>query len=176
MWQGNAPRTQSGTYSEQATVRSYVAGAYIQPPTIGNPGTDYATRAFIARGREAKDISAAEARNYIFGYVCINDVSDRSTQVDTEHRQHLVRAKSRPTYSPTGPYLTTDVDASKLDVWTKLNGKFEQQGNTSDMLFGVDEMVAYFSTHGFTAVIQSPHPRARAMRVGSKAPVAEGAG
>lgn len=35
----------------------------------------------------------------------------------------------------------------KLDVWTKLNGNYEQQGNTSDMLFGIDEMVAYFSTH-----------------------------
>ena len=34
-----------------------------------------------------------------------------------------------------------------LDIWTKLNGQFEQQGNTSDMLFNVHEMVAYFSTH-----------------------------
>ncbi|HEX4140345.1 MAG TPA: fumarylacetoacetate hydrolase family protein [Candidatus Methylacidiphilales bacterium] len=33
-----------------------------------------------------------------------------------------------------------------IDVWTKLNGKYEQQGNTSDMLFSVAEMVAYFST------------------------------
>jgi hypothetical protein len=68
-------------------------------------------------------------------------------QVDAEGQQHLVRAKSRPTYCPIGPYLTTGVDAMNLDVWTKLNGSFEQQGNTSDMLFSVDEMVAYFSTH-----------------------------
>lgn len=108
---------------------------------------DWETELAIVIGREARDISAAEAPNYIFGYVCLNDVSDRSTQVDAEHQQHLVRAKSRPTYSPIGPYLTTGIDASKLDVWTKLNGKFQQQGNTSDMLFGVNEMVAYFSTH-----------------------------
>jgi 2,4-didehydro-3-deoxy-L-rhamnonate hydrolase len=108
---------------------------------------DWETELAIVIGRETKDISAAEASNHIFGYVCLNDVSDRSTQVDAEHQQHLVRAKSRPTYSPIGPYLTTGIDASRLDVWTKLNGKFEQQGNTSDMLFGVNEMVAYFSTH-----------------------------
>jgi 2,4-didehydro-3-deoxy-L-rhamnonate hydrolase len=34
-----------------------------------------------------------------------------------------------------------------VDVWTKLNGHYEQQGNTSDMLFSVNDMVAYFSTH-----------------------------
>jgi 2-keto-4-pentenoate hydratase/2-oxohepta-3-ene-1,7-dioic acid hydratase in catechol pathway len=108
---------------------------------------DWETELAIVIGREARDISAAEVADYIFGYVCINDVSDRTTQVDAEGQQHLVRAKSRPTYSPIGPYLTTGIDGMKLDVWTKLNGRFEQQGNTSDMLFSVNEMVSYFSTH-----------------------------
>lgn len=85
--------------------------------------------------------------DYIFGYVCINDVSDRSTQVDADNQQHLVRAKSRPTYGPIGPYLTTGINPMDLDVWTKVNRRFEQQGNTSDMLFPVDEIVAYFSRH-----------------------------
>jgi 2,4-diketo-3-deoxy-L-fuconate hydrolase len=35
----------------------------------------------------------------------------------------------------------------KLDVWTKVNGHYEQQGNTSDMLFSVREIFAYFSRH-----------------------------
>lgn len=114
-----------------------------------NPGVklDWETELTIVIGREAKDITVAEAADYIFGYVCLNDVSDRATQVDEEGQQHLVRAKSRPTYCPIGPYLTTGIDPMKLDVWTKLNGKFEQQGDTSDMLFSVDEMTAYFSTH-----------------------------
>ncbi len=108
---------------------------------------DWETELAIVIGREAKDIAVAEAASHIFGYVCLNDVSDRATQVDAEHQQHLVRAKSRPTYTPIGPYLTTGIDGMKLDVWTKLNGKYEQQGNTSDMLFSIDDMVAYFSTH-----------------------------
>jgi 2,4-didehydro-3-deoxy-L-rhamnonate hydrolase len=108
---------------------------------------DWETELGIVIGREAKDISVAEAADYVFGYVCLNDVSDRSTQVDSEGQQHLVRAKSRPTYCPIGPYLVTGVDGMHLDIWTKLNGKFEQQGNTSDMLFNINEMVAYFSTH-----------------------------
>jgi 2,4-diketo-3-deoxy-L-fuconate hydrolase len=114
-----------------------------------NPGVklDWEVELGIVVEREARDISATDAADYIFGYVLLNDVSDRATQVDVEGQQHLVRAKSRPTYCPIGPYLTTGVDGMKLDVWTKLNGDYQQQGNTSDMLFGVRELLAYFSKH-----------------------------
>jgi 2,4-didehydro-3-deoxy-L-rhamnonate hydrolase len=106
---------------------------------------DWETELAIVVGREVQDITAEEAADYIFGYVCLNDVSDRSTQVDAQKQQHLVRAKSRPTYCPIGPYLTTGINPMDLDVWTKVNGHYEQQGNTSDMLFPVYEMLAYFS-------------------------------
>lgn len=108
---------------------------------------DWETELGIVIGREVQDIEAHEAADYIFGYVCLNDVSDRSTQVDAAKQQHLVRAKSRPTYCPTGPYLTIGIDPMNLDVWTKINGRYEQQGNTSDMLFSVHEMVAYLSRY-----------------------------
>lgn len=108
---------------------------------------DWETELAIVVGREVQDIEAHQAADYIFGYVCLNDISDRSTQVDAQGQQHLVRAKSRPTYCPIGPYLTTDIDPMNLDVWTKVNGQYEQQGNTSDMLFPVYQMLAYFSRH-----------------------------
>jgi 2,4-didehydro-3-deoxy-L-rhamnonate hydrolase len=34
-----------------------------------------------------------------------------------------------------------------VDLWTKVNGNYEQQGNTSDMIFAVYEMLSYFSHH-----------------------------
>jgi len=108
---------------------------------------DWETELAIVVGREAQDITAEEAAGCIFGYVCLNDISDRSTQVDAQKQQHLVRAKSRPTYCPIGPYLTTGINPSGLDVWTKVNGHYEQQGNTSDMLFSVYELLAYFSRY-----------------------------
>ncbi len=108
---------------------------------------DWETELAIVIGREVEDIEPNEAADYIFGYLCLNDVSDRATQLDAEKQQHLVRAKSRPTYTPIGPYLTTGIDPMNLDVWTKVNGHYEQQGNTSDMLFPVYEMLAYFSHH-----------------------------
>jgi len=108
---------------------------------------DWETELGIVIAREVQDIEADEAADYILGYVCLNDISDRSTQVDSYHQQHLVRAKSRPTYCPIGPYLTTGIDPMHLDLWTKVNDHYEQQGNTSDMLFPVYEMLAYFSRH-----------------------------
>lgn len=108
---------------------------------------DWEVELAIIVGREARDIAAADAADYIFGYVCICDISNRTTQVDEAGRQHLVRAKSRPGYSPIGPYLVTGVDGANLGLWTKLNGQLEQHGNTSDMLFPIGELLAYFSTH-----------------------------
>lgn len=108
---------------------------------------DWETELAIVIGREVQDIEPDKAADYIFGYVCLNDISDRATQVDAYHQHHLVRAKSRPTYCPIGPYLTTGINPMDLDVWTKVNGHYEQQGNTSDMLFNVYEMLAYFSRH-----------------------------
>ena len=114
-----------------------------------NPGVnlDWEVELAIVIGREALDIKAEDAADYIFGYVCLNDISDRTTQVDAAHQHHLVRAKSRPTYTPVGPYLTTGIDPMNLDLWTKVNGQYEQQGNTNDMIFPVYEMLAYFSRY-----------------------------
>ncbi|HVE11744.1 MAG TPA: fumarylacetoacetate hydrolase family protein [Paraburkholderia sp.] len=114
-----------------------------------NPGAklDWEIELAIVVGRETRDIAAADAAGHIFGFVCINDISNRTTQVDAQGQQHLVRAKSRPGYSPIGPYLVTGVDGMNLDLWTRLNGQLEQQGNTSDMLFSIGEMLAYFSAH-----------------------------
>jgi 2,4-didehydro-3-deoxy-L-rhamnonate hydrolase len=46
---------------------------------------DWETELAIVIGREVQDIQARDAADYIFGYVCLNDVSDRSTQVDGAH-------------------------------------------------------------------------------------------
>jgi 2,4-diketo-3-deoxy-L-fuconate hydrolase len=120
-------------------------------PISRSPNTgvklDWETELAIVVGRDVQDITAEEAAGHIFGYICVNDVSDRSTQVDSQKQQHLVRSKSRPTYCPIGPYLTTGINPMDLDIWTKVNGHYEQQGNTSDMLFPVYEMLAYFSRH-----------------------------
>jgi 2,4-didehydro-3-deoxy-L-rhamnonate hydrolase len=108
---------------------------------------DWEVELAVVIGREAQDIEAKDVDDYIFGYVCLNDISDRATQIDAEHQQHLVRAKSRVTYSPIGPYLATGIDPMNLDLWTKVNGNYEQRGNTSDMIFNIHEIVSYFSRY-----------------------------
>ncbi len=134
------PPTEPEVFSKATTS---LTGPYDPISRGPNKGVklDWEVELAIVVGRKAQDVTAAEAANYIFGYACLNDVSDRATQ------QHLVPAKSRPGYCPIGPYLVTGVDGMKLDLWTKLNGNDEQQGNTSDMLFSINEMFAYLSRH-----------------------------
>ncbi|MCX6355333.1 MAG: fumarylacetoacetate hydrolase family protein [Candidatus Aureabacteria bacterium] len=112
-----------------------------------NPGVklDWETELGVVIGRRAEDISREEASACISGYVCVNDISDRATQIDAGGPRHRVRAKSRSTYCPVGPYLVRGIDPGQIDVWTKVNGTIEQQGNTRDMLFDVYELVAYIS-------------------------------
>ncbi len=63
-----------------------------------NPGTKLDWEVELAIVVDAKRRTSPPPRrpDYIFGYVCLNDISDRATQVDSEGGQHLVRAKSRP--------------------------------------------------------------------------------
>ena len=109
-------------------------------PEQGN--LDSETEFTVIGREEAKDITTVKAAAPIFGDVYLNDVSDRAAQVDAEGQQHLVRAKYRPAYCPTGSYLTTGVDGMNLNMRTKLNCQFEQRGNTNDMLFQRHEIRA----------------------------------
>lgn len=141
-----SPPTEPEVFLKAVTSLSGPSDPISRGPNAGMK-LDWEVELAIVVGRETSDISAARAPDHIFGYVCLNDISDRNTQVDGSGAQHLVRAKSRPGYTPIGPYLVTGVDGMNLDLWTKLNGRIEQQGNTSDMLFSINEMLAYFSRY-----------------------------
>jgi 2-keto-4-pentenoate hydratase/2-oxohepta-3-ene-1,7-dioic acid hydratase in catechol pathway len=59
-----------------------------------------------------------------------------------------VKGKSAPTFGPIGPWLVTAdevADPQNLDLWLKLNGETVQHSSTSDMIFGVAEIIAYMS-------------------------------
>src|ERR1700733_3516359 len=91
------------------------------------------TELAIVVGREVQDITAEEAAGYIFGYVCLNDVSDRPTQVDAQKATPCAFKVASDVLSDRA-HLTTGINPMNLDVWTKVKGRFEQQGNTRDML------------------------------------------
>lgn len=105
---------------------------------------DYEVELGVVIGRTAKDVEAADARDYIAGYTAINDVSARDAQFEDEQ---FLRGKSYDTFAPMGPTLVPDehLDPGNLDVACRVNGETRQESNTEQFIFGVEEVVEYIS-------------------------------
>jgi 2-keto-4-pentenoate hydratase/2-oxohepta-3-ene-1,7-dioic acid hydratase in catechol pathway len=108
---------------------------------------DYEVELAVVMGDTAKDVSAADALNSVFGYATANDLSARDLQTRTS--QWLL-GKTMDKFMPIGPYLVTAdevPDPQKLAIRTWLNGELRQNSNTDDMIFPVAEIVSYISRH-----------------------------
>jgi 2,4-didehydro-3-deoxy-L-rhamnonate hydrolase len=100
----------------------------------------------IVIGRKAQYVSEEDALKYVAGFCVVNDVSERQFQL--EKAGQWTKGKSADTFCPIGPWVvTTDemTDPGKLGLWTEVNGRRAQNSNTSDLIFGVDEIVSYVS-------------------------------
>ena len=112
----------------------------------GSTMLDWEVEIAIVIGAKCKEIDEKDAGKYIAGYCVVNDVSERHFQ--TQRGSQWDRGKGCDTFGPIGPYLVTqdDVgDPQKLDMWLKVNGEVMQKGNTSTMIFGCHNIVAYCS-------------------------------
>ncbi|OPY78428.1 MAG: Ureidoglycolate lyase [Syntrophorhabdus sp. PtaU1.Bin058] len=90
----------------------------------------------------ARFVRQEDARRFIAGYTCANDVTARDLQrIDGQ----WTRAKSFDTFCPLGPGIVPDVDPLKLDIATRVNGITKQHSNTKNMIFNVFYLVSYIS-------------------------------
>jgi 2-keto-4-pentenoate hydratase/2-oxohepta-3-ene-1,7-dioic acid hydratase in catechol pathway len=106
---------------------------------------DYEAELAVVIGRTARNVTEASALDFVAGYTCLNDVSARDLQYADKQ---FTRAKSLDTFCPMGPALvTTDEvgDPQNLRLRAFVNGEVRQDASTSDMVFGVAELVAFCS-------------------------------
>ena len=90
----------------------------------------------------ARRVDRAGARAAIFGYTCGNDVSARDLQ---RGDGQWTRAKGFDSFCPLGPWITTDLDVSDVEVRCEVNDEVRQLGRTKDMVFDVPTLVSYVS-------------------------------
>lgn len=103
---------------------------------------DYEGELCVVIGKECKNVKAQQAKDYIFGYTIINDVTARDLQsIDGQ----WTRAKGFDTFAPIGPFIETQVDPMNLNITTKLNGEIKQNSTTAHMIFDVYELVSFIS-------------------------------
>jgi 2-keto-4-pentenoate hydratase/2-oxohepta-3-ene-1,7-dioic acid hydratase in catechol pathway len=108
--------------------------------------TDYEAELAVIIGKRCKGAGAEEAGDCIFGYTCMNDISQRNIQ--NGDRTGWFRGKSLDTFGPIGPRVVVAEDLpdpQNLDIRCRLNGKTVQEGNTSQMIFKVPEIIAFVS-------------------------------
>jgi len=127
---------------------------FLKPPTavIGDQDriiypaisqrVDYEAELAVVMGRRARNVPSHEARRYILGYTCGNDVTARDLQ---QQDGQWTRSKSFDTFCPLGPWIVTDLNPSKLAITCRVNGEVRQAGNTKDMIFSIWSLVSFIS-------------------------------
>ena len=124
-------------------------GAIVLPESCRNPlQVDYEVELAVVIGKSAKNVRKEDALSHVAGYAIANDVSARTWQMKAGGHQ-WVRGKSFDTFCPLGPLMVTPDEVSDPDhlaISCSLNGEVVQQGNTSDMIFSVGDLIEYLST------------------------------
>ncbi|KQT44564.1 2-hydroxyhepta-2,4-diene-1,7-dioate isomerase [Aureimonas sp. Leaf454] len=112
----------------------------------GSTKLDWEVELAFVIGRPCWHVSESEALSYVAGYTILNDISEREYQLEWEGQWS--KGKSYPTFAPCGPWLVTPDevgDPQNLDLWLDLNGRREQTGTTTRMIFTCAHIVSYVS-------------------------------
>ena len=108
---------------------------------------DYEAELVAIIGKEARNISAENALDYVFGFTCGNDLSTRDLQF-VRSSQWLL-SKTFDGFAPLGPCVVTadSIDPDNLKISSVVNGELRQNSNTSDMVFSTAQIIADLSSH-----------------------------
>jgi 2-keto-4-pentenoate hydratase/2-oxohepta-3-ene-1,7-dioic acid hydratase in catechol pathway len=122
------------------------SGEPIVLPTVAKE-VDYEAELVVVIGKGGRDIPREKALSHVAGYACGHDVSARDWQLRKPGGQWLL-GKTFDRFAPFGPYLVTadEVgDPGTLDIALRLNGETMQKSNTRQLIFPVDQLIAYVS-------------------------------
>jgi 2-keto-4-pentenoate hydratase/2-oxohepta-3-ene-1,7-dioic acid hydratase in catechol pathway len=107
---------------------------------------DYEVELGVVIGKAAFRVDEQSALDHVFGYTTVNDVSARDLQLRPPGQWDL--GKSLDTFCPFGPGIVTAEeipDPQALDLSLRVNGVEKQRSNTTNMVFGVAELIAFLS-------------------------------
>ena len=135
------------------------------PRKLTSEEVDFECELAVVIGKTCKNVTKAQALDYVLGYTCGHDVSARDWQLKWGGGQWC-RGKTFDTFAPLGPCLvTTDeiTNPNDLKLKTILNGETMQDWNTNDMIFDVPTLIEFLS--GSTTLLPG---RSEERRVGKE--------
>jgi 2-keto-4-pentenoate hydratase/2-oxohepta-3-ene-1,7-dioic acid hydratase in catechol pathway len=107
---------------------------------------DYEAELAVVIGRGGRHIPATAWREHVFGYTILNDVSARDFQMRTSQ---WTMGKVFDTFAPMGPTIVTVdeiEDPHNLRISLTLNGEVMQDSNTSNLVFGIPQLIEFLSS------------------------------
>jgi len=106
---------------------------------------DYEVELVMVIGKEAKNVSEADALSHVAGFCTGNDFTARDLQLETGGQWMI--GKTPDQFAPLGPYLVTadQIDPDKLKIECRVNGETRQSSNTSDFIFNTRQQISYIS-------------------------------
>ena len=97
----------------------------------------------VVIGKVTRNVDIEDVGSHVLGYTAANDVSARDLQ---RKDGQWARAKGFDTFCPLGPAIETEVDPLEgLSIICRVDGEIRQSGTTTDMVFGVGEIVSFVS-------------------------------
>ena len=106
---------------------------------------DYEGELAIVVKHEMRNVNEADALNYVLGYSCFNDVTERNMVESSPFLLNL--SKGIDTFGSCGPYIVTDLDPNRLLLKTFLNGELKQKDNTQNCVFSIQRVLSYISRY-----------------------------
>ena len=125
---------------------SIIIPAHIKDYNFPDERVDHECELAIVIGKKGRHISEEKAFDYVLGYTCFNDVSQRNVQ--RADPSGWFRGKSFDTFGPIGPVVVPHADIGNpqaLSINCKVNGVVKQSANTADMIFTLPVLIAYIS-------------------------------
>jgi 2-keto-4-pentenoate hydratase/2-oxohepta-3-ene-1,7-dioic acid hydratase in catechol pathway len=139
---GNAaPEDEPLLFLKAPSALVFDGGDIVLPPE--SERVDYEGELALVIGRRIKAWPEERWQEALAGVACANDVTARDLQAKDVQ---FTRAKGFDTFCPLGPHVVTDIDGGKLEITCRVNGEVRQQSNTSDMVFGVAELIEFISS------------------------------
>lgn len=123
----------------------------VVPKIAQDDQADYEGELCLILGKDTKDVSKAEALDYVAAYCCGNDVSSRKLQRDKSLAGNVPQwgfSKGFDTFAPIGPALvSSELVGDPKDLWLKtiLDGKVVQSETVGDLLFDCATVISYLS-------------------------------
>ena len=109
---------------------------------VDSSRVDYEGELAVVIKKPVWRVSIKDALDYVLGYTCFNDVTARDLQ---SRNGQWTRAKGFDTFAAVGPCIETELDPGNVALETYLNGELKQQGNTSDLIYSIPELINFIS-------------------------------